>query len=149
MPGKILRGRTQHRFRRNERGRLICGEVLQLVVQDVLIAPGLVFDTLRSLVPPDAVVVEEAPSHRDEFHERFPSMRPGGFLTTGNGVLGWGLPLAVGAFGGVLVNLAFRQSFLSTGSGDRAYLAFIAFYAVCFVLTWVAYLRPGSRLLGV
>jgi benzoylformate decarboxylase len=60
------------------------------------IAPGLVFDTLRSLVPPDAVVVEEAPSHRDEFHERFPILRPGGFLTTGNGVLGWGLPLAVG-----------------------------------------------------
>ena len=60
-----------------------------------------------------------------------------------------GIAGAVGAFGGVLVNLAFRQSFLATGSGDGAYLAFIAFYAVCVVLTWAVYLRPGNRLSGV
>ncbi len=60
-----------------------------------------------------------------------------------------GIAGAVGAFGGVLVNLAFRQSFLTTGSGDGAYLAFIAFYAVCFVVTWVVYLRPGSPMAGV
>jgi MFS transporter, NNP family, nitrate/nitrite transporter len=55
-----------------------------------------------------------------------------------------GLAGAIGAFGGVLVNLAFRQSFMDTGSGDRAYIAFIAFYAVCFAVTWFCYLRPGS-----
>src|SRR3954462_11918224 len=60
-----------------------------------------------------------------------------------------GIAGAIGAFGGVLVNLAFRQSFLSTGSGDGAYLAFIAFYAVCVAVTWVAYLRPGNRLAAV
>jgi NNP family nitrate/nitrite transporter-like MFS transporter len=60
-----------------------------------------------------------------------------------------GIAGAVGAFGGVLVNLAFRQSFLSTGSGDGAYIAFIAFYAVCVVVTWVVYLRPGTTLAGV
>ncbi|WP_138757950.1 nitrate/nitrite transporter [Modestobacter altitudinis] len=60
-----------------------------------------------------------------------------------------GIAGAVGAFGGVLVNLAFRQSFLSTGSGDGAYIAFIAFYAVCVVVTWVVYLRPGNKLAGV
>ncbi|WP_369137932.1 nitrate/nitrite transporter [Modestobacter versicolor] len=60
-----------------------------------------------------------------------------------------GIAGAIGAFGGVLVNLAFRQSFLSTGSGDGAYLAFIAFYAVCVVVTWVVYLRPGTKLAGV
>jgi NNP family nitrate/nitrite transporter-like MFS transporter len=60
-----------------------------------------------------------------------------------------GIAGAIGAFGGVLVNLAFRQSFLSTGSGDGAYIAFIAFYAVCVVVTWVVYLRPGSKLAGV
>jgi NNP family nitrate/nitrite transporter-like MFS transporter len=60
-----------------------------------------------------------------------------------------GIAGAIGAFGGVLVNLAFRQSFLTTGSGDGAYLAFIAFYAVCVVVTWVVYLRPGARLAGV
>jgi NNP family nitrate/nitrite transporter-like MFS transporter len=60
-----------------------------------------------------------------------------------------GIAGAIGAFGGVLVNLAFRQSFLSTGSGDGAYIAFIAFYAVCVVVTWVVYLRPGTKLAGV
>jgi NNP family nitrate/nitrite transporter-like MFS transporter len=60
-----------------------------------------------------------------------------------------GIAGAVGAFGGVLVNLAFRQSFLTTGSGDAAYLVFIAFYAVCVVVTWVVYLRPTARMAGV
>jgi NNP family nitrate/nitrite transporter-like MFS transporter len=55
-----------------------------------------------------------------------------------------GLAGAIGAFGGVLVNLAFRQSFMDTGSGDRAYIVFIAFYAICFAVTWFCYLRPGS-----
>jgi benzoylformate decarboxylase len=60
------------------------------------IEPALAIETLRALVPADAIVVEEAPSHREEFHARFPITRPGGFLTTGSGALGWGLPLAVG-----------------------------------------------------
>jgi NNP family nitrate/nitrite transporter-like MFS transporter len=60
-----------------------------------------------------------------------------------------GIAGAVGAFGGVLVNLAFRQSFLTTGSGDGAYLVFIAFYAVCVVVTWAVYLRRGAPLAGV
>jgi NNP family nitrate/nitrite transporter-like MFS transporter len=61
-----------------------------------------------------------------------------------------GIAGAIGAFGGVLVNLAFRQSFLSTKNGDAAYLAFICFYVACLVLTWVVYRRPGrSRLAGV
>ncbi|WP_306204450.1 benzoylformate decarboxylase [Actinoplanes sp. RD1] len=57
---------------------------------------GHAIETLRRLLPPHAVVVEEAPSHREVFHARFPIVRPGGFLTTGSGALGWGLPLAVG-----------------------------------------------------
>ena len=61
-----------------------------------------------------------------------------------------GLAGAIGAFGGVLVNLAFRQSFLATKSGDSAYIAFICFYAICFAVTWYVYLRPSSkRLEGV
>jgi NNP family nitrate/nitrite transporter-like MFS transporter len=52
---------------------------------------------------------------------------------------------AIGAFGGVLVNLAFRQSFMTTGTGDSAYLAFIAFYVVCVAVTWVVYLRPKAQ----
>nr|MDT0657487.1 nitrate/nitrite transporter [Micromonospora sp. DSM 115978] len=61
-----------------------------------------------------------------------------------------GIAGAVGAFGGVLVNLAFRQSFLDYGTGNAAYLAFIAYYALCFLLTWIVYLRPSpNRLSGV
>ncbi|MFF0226120.1 nitrate/nitrite transporter [Streptomyces sp. NPDC004629] len=52
-----------------------------------------------------------------------------------------GLIGAVGALGGVGINLAFRQSFLSSGSGTGAFVAFLAFYAVCFAVTWAVYLR--------
>ena len=55
-----------------------------------------------------------------------------------------GIAGAIGAFGGVLVNLAFRQSFMTTGTGDSAYLVFIAFYVVCVGVTWVVYLRPQA-----
>ncbi|MEE6260426.1 nitrate/nitrite transporter [Plantactinospora sonchi] len=54
-----------------------------------------------------------------------------------------GIAGAVGAFGGVLVNIAFRQSFLAYQTADAAYLAFIAWYALCFVVTWVVYRRPA------
>jgi benzoylformate decarboxylase len=57
---------------------------------------SFVVDTLRGLLPPDAVLVEEAPSHREMLHRRLPVTRPGGFVTTGSGSLGWGLPVAVG-----------------------------------------------------
>jgi len=61
-----------------------------------------------------------------------------------------GVAGAVGAFGGVLVQIAFRQSFLSTGTGDAAYIAFIAFYSICAALTWAVYVRPATDdLIGV
>ncbi|MDQ0961457.1 NNP family nitrate/nitrite transporter-like MFS transporter [Streptomyces sp. B4I13] len=57
-----------------------------------------------------------------------------------------GLIGAVGALGGVGINLAFRQSFLSYGSGTGAFVAFLAFYAACFAVTWAVYLRrPAGR----
>ncbi|MER5602028.1 nitrate/nitrite transporter [Streptomyces sp. NPDC002265] len=57
-----------------------------------------------------------------------------------------GLIGAVGALGGVGINLAFRQSFLSYGSGTGAFVAFLAFYGLCFAVTWSVYLRrPEAR----
>ena len=50
---------------------------------------------------------------------------------------------AVGALGGVLINMAFRQSFLTAKTGDPAFWAFIAFYVVCIAVTYVVYLRPA------
>jgi NNP family nitrate/nitrite transporter-like MFS transporter len=59
-----------------------------------------------------------------------------------------GIAGAVGASGGVLVNIAFRQSFLTWRSADAAYLGFIGCYALCLAVTWVIYLRPGPRRLA-
>lgn len=56
-----------------------------------------------------------------------------------------GIAGAVGAFGGALVNFAFRESFLTYKTGDAAYVAFLAFYGLCFIITWAVYLLPGSR----
>jgi NNP family nitrate/nitrite transporter-like MFS transporter len=59
-----------------------------------------------------------------------------------------GVAGAIGAFGGVLVNLAFRESFLTYKTGNAAYIAFLAYYAVCFAITWVVFLRPSPRRLA-
>ncbi|MGW2509551.1 nitrate/nitrite transporter [Streptomyces scopuliridis] len=52
-----------------------------------------------------------------------------------------GLIGAVGALGGLAINLAFRQSFQAAATGTPAFVAFLLFYAVCFCLTWAVYLR--------
>jgi NNP family nitrate/nitrite transporter-like MFS transporter len=52
-----------------------------------------------------------------------------------------GLIGAVGALGGLAINLAFRQSFQSAGTGTAAFVAFLGFYALCFAVTWAVYLR--------
>ncbi len=59
-----------------------------------------------------------------------------------------GIAGAVGASGGVLVNVAFRESFLRTGTGMAAYVSFLAFYGVCIVVTWAVYLRPARTTLA-
>ena len=59
-----------------------------------------------------------------------------------------GIAGAAGAFGGVLVNVGFRQSFLAYGTGGPAYVGFIACYVVCMAATWLVYLRPSSRRLA-
>jgi NNP family nitrate/nitrite transporter-like MFS transporter len=69
---------------------------------------------------------------------------------TGQEAVAWGRRLsgasmgligAVGALGGVGINLAFRESFLDAHSGTPAFVSFLAYYAVCFAVTWAVYLR--------
>ncbi|MFE6690616.1 benzoylformate decarboxylase [Streptomyces sp. NPDC057743] len=80
------------------------------------LTPELVLDQLHQRLPHNRVLVEEAPSHRDALHARIPIDLPGGFLTTGSGALGWGLPLAVGRA------LADRQRvFCVLGDGSALY----------------------------
>jgi len=54
-----------------------------------------------------------------------------------------GIAGAIGALGGLFINLAFRQSFMTAQSGDPAFWSFLAFYVVCIVVTYVVYLRPA------
>lgn len=56
-----------------------------------------------------------------------------------------GLIGAVGALGGLAINLAFRQSFLVAGSGTPAFVSFLGCYGVCGAVTWTVYLRPAAR----
>ena len=60
-----------------------------------------------------------------------------------------GIAGSIGALGGVAVNLAFRQSFNSTGNGNGAYVSFIAFYALCAMVTWLVYVRRSAPMTGV
>ena len=56
-----------------------------------------------------------------------------------------GFVAAFGALGGVGINLALRQSYLSTGTDTPAYWIFLAFYLIAAILTWKRYIRrPGS-----
>jgi MFS transporter, NNP family, nitrate/nitrite transporter len=54
-----------------------------------------------------------------------------------------GIVGAVGALGGLFINLAFRQAFLTAKTGDPAYWAFLVFYVVCAVVTFAYYVRPA------
>jgi benzoylformate decarboxylase len=47
-------------------------------------------------MPRDAVIVEEAPSHRNDLHAQFPILTSGGFYACASGGLGFALPAAVG-----------------------------------------------------
>lgn len=57
-----------------------------------------------------------------------------------------GLTGAVGALGGVGINLVLRHSYLSTGSATSAYLVFLAAYGTGALLTWQRYVRPPMHL---
>jgi MFS transporter, NNP family, nitrate/nitrite transporter len=52
-----------------------------------------------------------------------------------------GLCAAVGALGGVGINLALRESYLSTGTETSAYWMFLGSYVVAAILTWMMYVR--------
>lgn len=53
-----------------------------------------------------------------------------------------GVAGAIGALGGVGINLVLRASYLSAAkSATMAFWVFLAFYVVCAAITWVAYVR--------
>jgi NNP family nitrate/nitrite transporter-like MFS transporter len=56
-----------------------------------------------------------------------------------------GLAGAIGALGGLFINLAFRQSFADAKSGVPAFVGFLIFYGLCFAVTWAVYLRKPAE----
>lgn len=55
-----------------------------------------VLHQIAAAMPPDAVIAEEAPSHRGAIQRHLPIRRAGGFHTMTSGGLGYSLPAAVG-----------------------------------------------------
>ena len=59
-------------------------------------SPEAVLATLSEQLPPDTIVVEEAPTHRNAMHAHLPISRNRDFYVAASGGLGWGMPAAVG-----------------------------------------------------
>jgi benzoylformate decarboxylase len=76
-----------------------------------------VLATLRALLPDDAIVVEEAPSHRNAMHDHLPITTSGGFYAGASGGLGWALPAAVG----VALGSPSRKVVCLLGDGSSLY----------------------------
>jgi len=52
-----------------------------------------------------------------------------------------GFCAAVGALGGVGINLALRESYRNSGTETSAYWLFLASYVVAAILTWTTHVR--------
>ncbi len=81
------------------------------------LAAAFVLHTIRRLMADDAIVVEEAPSHRNAMHEHLPIRTSGGFLAGASGGLGWALPAAVG----VALGAPGRRVVCLLGDGSSLY----------------------------
>jgi len=73
--------------------------------------------TIAATMPADAVIVEEAPSHRNELHGYVPIRTSGGFYACASGGLGWALPAAVG----VALGDSSRKMIAVLGDGSSLY----------------------------
>ncbi|QEY25559.1 benzoylformate decarboxylase [Neisseria zalophi] len=64
--------------------------------EDGMPSAAYVLSRLSALMPKDAVLVEETPSHRPAMQKNLPITQQGGFYTMSSGGLGYGLPASVG-----------------------------------------------------
>jgi benzoylformate decarboxylase len=60
------------------------------------ITTAYLFSVLNKLLPPDAVIAEECPSSKGDLDRYIQLDGPGSFYSVRSGILGFGLPLAVG-----------------------------------------------------
>jgi benzoylformate decarboxylase len=78
---------------------------------------GFIMHTVGRLMPQDAIVVEEAPTHRNAMHHHLPIRTSGGFYVGASGGLGYGLPAAVG----VALGSPGRRVICLLGDGSSLY----------------------------
>jgi benzoylformate decarboxylase len=76
-----------------------------------------VMHTIACTMPRDAVIVEEAPSHRDMLHDYLPIRASGGFYAGASGGLGYAQPAAVG----VALGSPGRKVICLAGDGSSLY----------------------------
>jgi benzoylformate decarboxylase len=76
-----------------------------------------VMHTVGRLMPQDAIVVEEAPTHRNAMHDHLPIRTSGGFFVGASRGLGYGLPAAVG----VALGSPGRRVICLLGDGSSLY----------------------------
>jgi benzoylformate decarboxylase len=92
--GDVADGLAQLAERAN--ARPFAGESHQLIDPEPAMTAAYVLKRIAALRPPQAVIVEEAPTARGPEHDTLPITREGGFYTCASGGLGYSLPAAVG-----------------------------------------------------
>jgi benzoylformate decarboxylase len=80
--------------------RAYAGEPRKLADPEPAMTAAYVLKRVAALRPPQAVIVEEAPTARGPEHDVLPITREGGFYTCASGGLGYSLPAAVGVAAG-------------------------------------------------
>jgi len=86
----LARGGRRARPKAQGRGRL------PEIAPSTPIPPRYLMQQIRRRRPEASIIVEEAPTARDPMNDQLPIEHANGFLTTGSGGLGYGLPASVG-----------------------------------------------------
>lgn len=109
---------------------MMAGYVLGFIA--LFLLSGLGNGSVYKMIPS----IFEARSHSLELSE---AQRQHWSLSMSGALIGFAG--AVGALGGVGINLALRQSYLSSGSASAAFWIFLAFYVLASAVTWFRYVR--------
>ena len=66
------------------------------ISHDRRLTPSQVFASLNYILPKNLIIVEETPSNAADIHLYLPTTEPDSFYSSASGILGWGLPAAIG-----------------------------------------------------
>ncbi|CQD15974.1 NarK3_1 [Mycobacterium europaeum] len=93
------------------------------------VGKGSVFKLIPSVFAERSRALDLSPSERRHWERA----RSGALI---------GFAGSFGALGGVVINLALRQSYASTGTETPAFWIFLIFYVAAAIVTWARYVRP-------